>query len=223
MAFNWRKAWLRPAAWAVLAAVAPAAAPAQVNLELQPFMGYKFGGTLHPGGDDPALPYASIQSSRVQGASATVTVAGATKWMAGGELAWNSQPARAKVTDGSVPGNPALRIDQFLLHGLIGRAEGKSLRKPLPFALFGAGLTRMSGFARFNNRYAFSFGGGVRYFFARRFGLRLQGRFSPVHLYDSSQTYTVVYEPGTPAGTTRDVAKYFNQGEFTLGFILRLF
>jgi hypothetical protein len=80
----------------------------------------------------------------------------------------------------------------------------------------------MHGLIPFNSRYAFSFGGGVRCFFTRRAGLRLQGRFSPVHLYDSPETYTVIYEPGTPPGTTRHVAKYFNQGEFTVGFIFRL-
>ena len=194
-----------------------------MNLEVQPFVGYKFGGKLRPGGDDPTLPLANIQNSRVQGASATVTGVEKTRWMWGAEFMWSSQRTKAILSDGSTPGDTNLRIEQFLFHGLVGRANEEARRKPLPFALFGAGLTRLRGFTAFNNRYAFSFGGGIRYFFTRRFGLRLQGRFSPIHLYDSAETYTVVYEPGTPSGTTRHVPRYCNQGEFTVGWIFRLF
>ena len=196
---------------------------AQVHMEIQPFLGFRFGGKLHPGGDDPTLPLAKIQNSWVQGASVTITRVEAVKWMWGAEFMWNCQPTQATIANGSPTSNMGLRINQFLLHGLIGKSDERAERKHLPFGFFGAGVTQMRGWTVFHNRYAYSFGGGVRYFFTRWVGLRLQGRFSPVHLYDSTETYTVLYEPGTPSGTTRPLPKYFNQGEFTVGCIFRLF
>jgi hypothetical protein len=218
------KSWFCAVLLPVLTASVALPALAQVHVEIQPFVGYKFGGKLHPGGDDPTLPSANIQTSRVQGATVTVTGVEAVKWMWGAEFMWNNQPTHVTIANWPPNSNIlSLRINQFLLHGLIGRSDERARQKLLPFALFGAGVTQMSGFTAFNNRYAFSFGGGIRYFFTKRVGLRLQGRFTPVHMFDSTQTYTVVYEPGTPSGTTRQLPKYFNQGEFTAGCIFRLF
>jgi hypothetical protein len=85
---------------AVVAAALLPAALGQVHLEIQPFVGCKFGGKLHPGGDDPNLPSARIQSSHVLGVSATVTGVETGKGMWGAEFMWNSQPT--SLTPGSV-------------------------------------------------------------------------------------------------------------------------
>jgi hypothetical protein len=204
----------------VLAAltVVPGSAMAQIGFEMQPFAGYKFGGKLRPGGDDLTLPWASIHPSRVLGASAMVTYREG-RATAGGEFSWSMQPTSATVTGGESPGGN-LRIEQYLIHGLIGMSE-EGRRRPLPFGLFGVGVARMSGFTTFNTRYTLSFGGGIRYFFSKHFGVRVQARFAPVHLWQSSEAYTAVYQPGVSTGTTQHVEKYFNQGEITAGWIVR--
>ncbi len=199
----------------IAAAFVPSAS-AQVSLEVQPFFGYRFGGKFRPGGDAPNLPSLDFRSSRSEGLSTSVAkVEG--RLFAGGEFMWNRQPTHALSPSSgtTVP----LRMDQYMIHGVIGEAQGEKNRRPLPFGFAGAGVTDIPGF---KSRYAYSFGGGVRYFFTRWFGLRLQGRFTPIHLYTRPETYTVIFEPGTSSGTVRNLEACTNQGEFTVGAIFRI-
>jgi hypothetical protein len=190
------------------ALVAPPVA-AQVILEVQPFIGYRFGGNLHPGGNAPDLPSLDFRNSRSEGISVALdTTEG--RGLVGLEFMWNRQPTRAVPAAGGSP--VPLCIDQYLIHATAGAARGEKLRRPLPFGFFGGAATRIPPF---DMRYAYSFGGGIRYFFTRRFGLRIQGRFTPIHLYDGPETYTPYGGPHSGERVSRE--HYTNQGEFTVG------
>jgi hypothetical protein len=190
-------------------AVAAAAEFPSIRLEAQPFVGFRFGGNIHPGGKDLTLPTMSLKSSRAWGASVT---ASGLDGVVMGELAWSRQPTSGISASGAAD----VRLDQFLLHGIIGVPEKNRRLRPLPYVLFGGGLTHIQGAGTFGSKYAYSFGGGFRCYVTRRMGIRFQGRFSPTHLYDTGQA-SYVYGNSAPV----PVEKYFHQGEFTVGWIFR--
>jgi len=88
-----------------------------------------------------------------------------------------------------------------------------------PFVVAGLGFRHFStnGTLSFDNRFSYNFGGGVKYFFTRHVGVRLEARYSPSQTTTSNALFCDPFF-GCFVGT---VTNYAQQGQANLGVILR--
>jgi hypothetical protein len=179
----------------VIAAVAPAFA--QGNLEVHPFVGFRWAGTLRLAEKDP-MPV-MLDNSPVMGAafafrtSATLSV----------EAQWVSQ----WTTGSSALGKIRIGEHQFLGNFLLDTSPATGRLQP--YLLFGAGSNIVTGTDEGGAKVAWGAGGGARYFFSRRFGIRFQMRYAATTLFS------------TPGADNTKKDHDMSQGEFTLGWIWR--
>lgn len=96
------------------------------------------------------------------------------------------------------------------------RAPEAKLR---PYIVGGLGFTHFSpsGLVGFSNRFSYNLGGGVKYFLADHFGLRLELRWSPSHTTTGLGTFCDPFY-GCYQVTTANTAQ---QWQANLGFIFR--
>lgn len=95
----------------------------------------------------------------------------------------------------------------------------KSLR---PFLLVGGGATNLSPARQgvtSTTRFAFDVGGGVKYNFTRRFGLRLQAKWSPVYITTTNAGYWC--DPFWGGCWAVGDNHYLNEFDATAGLTLR--
>jgi Outer membrane protein beta-barrel domain len=191
-----------------LGAMTPLAFP-QSSFEIQPFAGYRFGGTIRTADNDP-LPI-KVGSSPVAGATFTYGF----RKSCGLEFLWAHQ-----TTSGiSAVKKGNLRLDQFLVHVVLNmREREKSLQ---PFLLGGAGATHMSGANSLSTKVAWSVGGGIKYFVSRHFGFRLQARYAPTELYSTPLPDSYSYCTGIIYCDDPKKQHDLSQGEITAGWVFR--
>jgi len=161
--------------------VLPAAA--QYHFELQPFVGYKFGGGVDVGANALGIGRINIDSSIAYGATATFN----PTENFGLEFLWDRQPTNASGSfsgGGTYPTKVGVTLDQF--HGDFLFSFAGHGSKVEPFVLFGVGATDMHGAGSSTTKFSFGVGGGVKYFVSRHIGFRAQARYTPTYLYTTN-------------------------------------
>ncbi|MGH7517670.1 MAG: hypothetical protein ACREOC_09405 [Gemmatimonadales bacterium] len=154
---------------AMLAAAVPVSAAAQVQAEIGPFIGYRFGGSL---ADNASTSY-GIESAVSYGAVVDLDL-----WRdLGVELLWSHQGTELPLRDVLEPGPFTVTAD----HWMVGpwKTFGRPAARVRPFASFLLGVSQFStdiaeGESR--ARFALGSGVGVKFFPQPRVGLRLEGR-----------------------------------------------
>jgi hypothetical protein len=196
-----------------LLALAPAARAQQV--ELQPFIGYRFGGSFDI--DAPQASGLEIRDARSYGFTVGL-VLNASQQM---DFLWSHQDTTLDV-HGSIPGSgdtlSGFDVDNFQIEGsYIAGAANDRVR---PFAAFGVGATRFgapAGFSGSRTLLAFSIGGGARVSLGKALGLRFQGRWTPT-FFGSDETIYCSSGSGCYATVSGD---YVDQFEATAGMTVR--
>jgi Outer membrane protein beta-barrel domain len=175
--------WLRTAL--IFASLLSGALPAlaQQRFEIQPFVGYKFGGGADVAENIYRINRINIDSSLAYGATLTYNLSENF----GVEFLWNRQQTHASGAlngGGTYPQKIGVTLDQF--HGdflLSLTGHGSKLE---PFILVGLGATDMHGAGSSTAKFSFGVGGGVKYFVSRHLGFRIQARYAPTYLYSTS-------------------------------------
>jgi hypothetical protein len=165
---------------ATAAALGPTAAQAQ-RVEIGPFAGWQFGGTLNTDagrlGFEPALAWGGLLDVWVRGDGLA-------------EILYSRQTTTVTLSQPSLPADSLLDVTAQYLHlgGLYEPATG-TVR---PFGGATAGITffdptdtELSGVTRFS----LSFVGGGKAYFARRFGLRADARLFFTLFSDETEVF----------------------------------
>jgi opacity protein-like surface antigen len=156
---------------------------AQTRFEVQPFVGYKFGGGTDVGANALGISHINIDSSIAYGLTATFNPSEHT----GVEFLWNRQPTNASGVffgGGTYPTKIGTTVDQFqgnFLYSFIGHEN-----KIEPFLLCGLGATDMHGDGSSTTKFSWAVGGGVKFFVSRHVGFRIQARYVPTYLYSTN-------------------------------------
>jgi len=150
-------------------ATAPASAAAQVQAEIGPFVGYRFGGSL---ADNGGTSY-DIGSTVSYGAVVDLDL----RRDLGVEFLWSHQGSELALSNVLEPGPYKVSVN----HWMVGpwKAFGRPAARVRPFASFLLGVSHFSTtIAEGESRARFALGGGagVKVFPRRRVGLRLEGR-----------------------------------------------
>jgi opacity protein-like surface antigen len=187
---------------------------AQGRFEVQPFVGYKFGGGVPVSSNDLNINRINFNSSVNAGVSAGVNVTESI----GLEFLWNRQPTQVsgRLADGGThPQQFDAKLDQFHGNFLFNFNPDEKLR---PFVLFGVGATRASSGDASKANFSFAIGGGLKYFFTDNMGVRLQARYTPTYLFTTSGG-TWCNWWGVCWVVPND--HYMSQGDVTVGWIFR--
>jgi Outer membrane protein beta-barrel domain len=178
------RSWLHISALIVaVLSVSVLPAAAQYRFELQPFVGYKFGGGVDVGSNALGISRINVDSSIAYGATATFN----PTENFGLEFLWNRQPTNASGSysgGGTYPTKVGVTLDQF--HGDFLFSFAGHGSKVEPFVLFGVGATDMHGAGSSTTKFSFGVGGGVKYFVSRHIGFRAQARYAPTYLYTTN-------------------------------------
>jgi Outer membrane protein beta-barrel domain len=156
---------------------------AQERFEIQPFVGYKYGGGADVAGNVLAIKRINIDSSLAYGVAATYNLSEFT----GVEFLWNRQATNASGAlygGGTYPQKIGVTLDQF--HGDFLLSFASHGMKLEPFVLLGLGATDMHGAGSSTTKFSFGVGGGVKYFVSRHLGFRIQARYTPTYLYSTN-------------------------------------
>jgi opacity protein-like surface antigen len=184
------------------------------TFEITPFGGTRFGGAI----DLNSGPFSqlNIKSTWDYGIMGDVTIFPNVE----AEFMWNRQPTQLTGIDFTtgVPspvGNATLDMYQWGLNVGLRNAQAKLV----PFVAFGLGFTHYgTNFPTgFSNGFAYSIGGGVKYFFTQHWGARLDVRYSPSRT--TTSTGTVCDFLGECFEVP--VNNYAHQGQANLGLIFR--
>jgi hypothetical protein len=154
------------------------------EFEVDPFFGARYGAKidLRQQGN-PNADYLKIKNSENYGVVTDVTV-----WRnLQGEFIWNRQPTSLTThnpNDGTNTFLSKIRLDSYLFGVTYQFRESERKVRPFAGLLFGFshyGVPPINGqpVLNFTNRYAFNMAGGVKYFFNRNFGIRMETRWSP--------------------------------------------
>ncbi|MGA8222108.1 MAG: outer membrane beta-barrel protein [Candidatus Acidiferrales bacterium] len=190
---------------------------AQERFELTPFGGTRFGGQVDlttPNMQD--VDYLKIKSTWDYGVIGTFTLW--PKFQL--EAMWNRQPTQFEAhnaTTGAFAAPTDATLDMFQFGPLY--EFGNEHAKLKPFITGGLGFTNFhsNGVLPFDNRFSANVGGGVKYFFTRHVGMRLEARYSPT---ETSTSTGLVCDPFVGCFNTR-TRNYAQQGQANFGLILR--
>jgi len=185
--------------------------------EVQPFVGYKYGGNVPtvPSSAGLNISNVSFDASVAYGVTGGINVTDHF----GLEFLWNRQPTTAVgqlVTGGAFPQTVSATINQYHGNFLINLRDPDA--KLRPFLLFGFGASNISGASSSTTRFSYGLGGGVKYFFTQNMGLRVQARYAPTYLYSTAGGVWCNWW-GFCWLTSDD--HYLNQGDVTVGWIFR--
>lgn len=206
---------------AILFALGASAVQAQWNsdqrgFEITPFGGSRFGGTIDvsPGGSS-TVDYVAIRSTWDYGAMLDVDLVPRLQ----AEFMWNHQPTvlgAHDFTTGAITrvGQANLDMYQWGILADILRPESKIQ----PYIAGGLGFTNWDshGLLPLNNTFSYNIGGGVKYFFNRYIGLRLDARYSPSRTISSNQGFCDFF-----GCFVERVPNYAEQGQANIGVIIR--
>jgi len=214
--------WIRMnlLAAAVLAATSVALAaqpqpPADHRFELQPFVGYRTGGSFDL--DAPDATGLDIESSMSYGFTFGY-VLNASQQI---DFLWSRQETDLDIL-GSVAGLEdqlsGFTTDYYQVEGsYIMGATDDPVRG---FFAFGAGATRFSapdGFSGSETKLSVSIGGGAKITLGKSIGLRIQGRWIPT-FFNSDQAIFCSSGGGCIASANGDIV---SQAEVTTGLVVR--
>jgi hypothetical protein len=154
---------------AMLATAVPASAAAQVQAELGPFVGYRFGGSLV---DNAGTSY-GIESAVSYGAVVDLDL----RRDLGVEFVWSHQGSELALRDVLEPGPFKVTVN----HWMVGpwKAFGRPAARVRPFASFLLGISHFSTSIAEGEpraRFGLGSGAGVKFFPNPRVALRLEGR-----------------------------------------------
>ena len=192
-----------------------AQAERQPRVELQPFIGYRLGGTFNL--DDSEDERLDIDSAMSYGLTVGIAV-GPSGQM---DLLWSHQETDLDV-DGSIPGVVSrlsgFTVDYYQIEGSY--VAGAIDDKVRPFAAFGMGATRYGapdGFSGNQTQFAVSIGGGAKVILGKSVGMRFQGRWIPT-FFDTDEAIFCTSGSGCIATASGDIVA---QIEITTGLVLR--
>lgn len=190
----------------------------QANFEVQPFIGGMYGGTFNVSSSTESatgIEKIALQSSISTGITAGINLGD----IFGAEFLWNYQPTTAvgKLKGGGEFAEKySVNSNQY--HGNMLFYFKPADSKWRPYALVGFGATNASGNNESVTKFSYGLGGGVKYYFTERYGVRLQARYAPTYLYTSSggvwcNWWGYCWVVGDD--------HYMNQGDITAGFTIR--
>lgn len=196
-------------ALALILVVLPAHA---VSFEITPFAGVRLGGDFDDF-ESPLIKDIEIENGASFGANLAVGIG--ENWQI--EFIYSRQSTDL-VARGTLPGKREIGIDVDYIHlgGLYQFRD--SLDTIRPFFSFSLGSTQFDPEGNFGseNKFSFALGGGMKYAFNDRFGLRLQGRWVATEINDSDQVYCNVFNCFIVEETN-----FLNQIEFSVGLGIR--
>lgn len=194
---------------------------ARRNIEITPFGGSRFGGVININsqGFSP-IDELTIKSTWDYGIIGDVDLLPDSLPGLQAEFMWSRQPtnlgAHNANTGVTTPaGNVTLDNYQWsVLHNM--RNPDARIR---PFVVAGLGFTHFGSYGAlpFDNRLSFNLGGGVKYFFARHAGLRLDVRWMPSRTTSQVGTFFDPFYGYYQA----NIHNYAQQFQANLGLIFR--
>jgi outer membrane protein W len=200
----------------VLAFASVSSARAQGRFEITPFGGSRFGGVIDlTFANAGTIDYFAIKSSVDYGVSAGYFLYPNLE----GEFMWNRQPTELSAHDfvlGTTTKIGSATLDMFQWSMLF---EFRDPREKLkPYVVGGIGFTHFdtNGAVNFSDTFSYNIGGGVKYYFSRHVGVRLDVRYSPSQTTSSFGTFC-----GPFGCFTAKSPNYANQGQANFGLIVR--
>ena len=197
-------------------AVAAPMAWAQRGIELTPF----FGGQLNSGLDLSTGHYShmDVQNGLNFGASASYLIG----THAGVEFMWNHNQAGALAQSSGTPDLKVFNLhsNQYLGDFLLHFNDRDSRLRP--FVLFGAGATNLAPDRSGVNsitRFAWVFGGGVKYNLNKHLGIRLQAKWSPTYI--NTITEGIWCDPFWAGCWSKGDSVFLNEIDGTVGLTFR--
>jgi opacity protein-like surface antigen len=208
--------WRRMLFLVFLFVCAVPSARAQRTYEVTPFVGTRFGGKIDVA--TSTVDHINIKSGIEYGAIGDVSIWPNFDF----EFIWNRQPTTLSAhssVDGSITPltNANLDMYQFGMSYAFRSPEAKLK----PFFATGLGFTHFGQDRQvlaFTDRFSYNVGGGVKYFFDRHVGLRLETRYSPSH---TTSRNAIVCNPFFGFCSQATVANKAQQGQANLGLIFR--
>ena len=202
----------------VFFSIAVPCADAQHSFEVTPFFGGRFGGVIEESSAiSPTVSYDHILIKSSLDYGALVDYALPSNFKA--EFMFNRQPT---IFSGHFAGGTtSVKLTDATLDEYewgFQYAFRSPQAKLKPYLVFGMGFTHFypSDLAGFTNRFSDSFGGGMKYFFADHFGMRLEARWSPTATTTGEGLFCGRF------GCYQATAPYTaQQGQVNLGFIFR--
>ncbi len=215
----WQKTLLRGSfvVFFLLSFLIVPSARAQHEFEITPFGGSRFGGVIDLNGTiaNTDADYYTIKSGWNYGVLADYTIF--PQFQA--EFMFNHQPTdldeHLVATDTKAFLTSAdLDMYQFGILFAIKPPE----KKMQPFIVAGLGFTHFKADddLPFSNRFAYNLGLGVKYFFSRHVGVRLEARWSPTRTTTSPELVETFFGPQLIG-----VTSHAEQGQANLGLIFR--
>ena len=190
----------------------------QSGFELSPTVGYRFGGNIDLVSPtlNPTFRRLEIESNPSYGLALNHGIHDNIQL----EFQWNRQDThingRLRATNTSTRLFGAY-LDQYHVNFLFHPTDEGARRQP--FAILGLGATSFNPRAPLSSRTQFSFalGGGIKYFFVPRIGLRLEAKWTPTYLHSNEEWFCNGFDQ---CYTVSDPV-YAQQGEISSGIIFR--
>lgn len=189
------------------------------NVEITPFGGSRFGGVidLNPSPTN-TFDYLRIKSTWDYGVMGDVDIWPGMQ----AEFMWNREPSQLDAhnfSNGTFSPAGDATLDMYQWGILVGLRPPEA--KLVPFFVGSLGFTHYSAkqvTLGFSNGFSYSIGGGVKYFFAKHVGLRLDVRYSPSRTTNSTGE---VCDPFLGFCYPATLPNYAHQGQANLGVIFR--
>jgi opacity protein-like surface antigen len=188
------------------------------RVEIQPFVGTRFGGSFSveepiPGGTRPAD--INLDAGLAWGATLGVAVSERLDV----EFLWSRQESHlsADTFEGHIDLVDAA-VSQYHGNVLFHFADREARFRP--YVLFGLGATSLDPDAPGVDgatKFSYAAGGGVKFDVSKHVGIRLQGRFTATYLKDEPALFCDLFG----FCYVLSAAQYGNQGEFTAGVMFR--
>ena len=193
------------------------AARAQHEFEVTPFGGSRFGGVIDLNSSiaNTQADYYAIKSSWDYGVLADYTIF--PQFQA--EFMFNHQPTdldQHLVATDTKSFLTSADLDMYHFGFLFSlKPEEKKMQ---PFIVGGLGFTHFKADddLPFSNRFSYNLGLGMKYFFSRHVGLRLEARWSPTRTTTSPELVETFFGPQLIG-----VTSHAEQGQANLGLIFR--
>jgi opacity protein-like surface antigen len=201
-------------AWVALAAPA---AWSQKGIEITPFIGGQINGGLDI--STPVFNSIDMQNGMSYGVSGVYLLREYT----GVEFMWNHNTANtlAQMTDGG-PGPRVLEVhtNQFLGDFIVHFKSRESRFRP--YVLVGAGISNLAAGGNYSGsitRFAWAFGGGVKYNLSQHLGVRLQMKTSPTYINSGAKQFWC--EPSTGGCWSIGENNFLQELDFSGGITFR--
>jgi hypothetical protein len=152
------------AGWLLLFALG---AQAQVDLEISPFYGYRWGGAIETS-DGQSL---SLQGGRAYGLALDYSPSADSDLKF--ELLWSRQDSRVDLSSVGGSSQAGVTVDEFQVGGVLETSQGR-LHEYIT-GLLGASVFSPEGSSS-DVRFSMSIGGGVKFFLLRNLALRADVR-----------------------------------------------